>query len=409
MDIVTDRETLKPGWTKVKFGEVVRLCKDRSSDPAADGIERYVGLEHLEPEDLRIRRWGLVADGTTFTSRFKPGQVLFGKRRAYQRKVAVADFEGVCSGDIYVFESADQNHLLPELLPFLCQTDRFFEYAVGTSAGSLSPRTNWKSLKDFEFALPSLDEQRKIADALLSLEENNVSLADLKMHTQKLILSLRETLIGKHLRSESAVNNCFDDWKTEPLKKVADITMGFAFKSADFCDEGIQLLRMGNVRDGELDLNNKPVFLPYEYAEEYKDFLVSPGDIVISMTGTTGKTDYGYAALIDKTQPKLLLNQRVSKISSKEEINPGFLSQVMRTQGFLEQVYRSASGSKQANLSIKQLERIGVPYPCIDQQQLILDEIAKVEQALRFEDSQIYQSLTLKKLFIERSLYSQEK
>ena len=128
---------LKPGWQQVKFGDVVRLSNARCSDPVSEGIERYVGLEHIESDDLRIRSWGLVEDGITFTTRFKPGQVLFGKRRAYLRKVAVADFEGVCSGDIYVFESADSTVLLPELLPFICQTDRFFEYAIGTSAGSL--------------------------------------------------------------------------------------------------------------------------------------------------------------------------------------------------------------------------------------------------------------------------------
>lgn len=88
-------KALKPGWRRVKFGDVVRLSKARSQDPLAEGIERYVELEHLEPGDLRIRSWGSVADGVTFTSMFQPGQVLFGKRRAYQRKVAVADFSGV--------------------------------------------------------------------------------------------------------------------------------------------------------------------------------------------------------------------------------------------------------------------------------------------------------------------------
>jgi hypothetical protein len=92
------------GWTTVAFGDVVQLYKERSGDPEADGYERYIGLEHIDPGDLRIRRWGNVADGVTFTSVFRPGQVLFGKRRAYQRKVAVADFSGVCSGDIYVLE-----------------------------------------------------------------------------------------------------------------------------------------------------------------------------------------------------------------------------------------------------------------------------------------------------------------
>ena len=126
----------------MKFGDVVPLSKARCADPLTEGVERYVGLEHLEPGDLRIRNWGNVADGVTFTSVFKPGQVLFGKRRAYQRKVAVADFSGVCSGDIYVMETKDAQVLLPELLPFIYQTDAFFDHTVGTSAGSPSPRTN---------------------------------------------------------------------------------------------------------------------------------------------------------------------------------------------------------------------------------------------------------------------------
>src|SRR5438309_467663 len=106
-------------WTRVKFGEVVRLAKETCRDPVAAGIERVIGLEHLEPGDLRVRAWADVADGTTFTTRVRPGQVLFGKRRAYQRKVALADFDAICSGDIYVFESANSDRLLPELLPFV--------------------------------------------------------------------------------------------------------------------------------------------------------------------------------------------------------------------------------------------------------------------------------------------------
>lgn len=137
----------------------MQVCSGVAGNTASIG--RYVGLEHLEPGDLRIRRWGDVADGVTFTSVFKPGQVLFGKRRAYQRKVAVADFAGVCSGDIYVLESQDATVLLHELLPFICQTDAFFDHAVGTSAGSLSPRTNWRSNAVWLMCCRRLSTQRK--------------------------------------------------------------------------------------------------------------------------------------------------------------------------------------------------------------------------------------------------------
>ena len=197
---------LKKGWTRVVFGDVVKLRGERSSNPEEDGFERFVGLEHIDPGDLKIRRWGDIADGTTFTSVFRPGHVLFGKRRAYQRKVGVADFSGVCSGDIYVLEPKNA-HLLPELLPFICQTDGFFEHAVGTSAGSLSPRTKWESLAAYEFALPPLEEQGRIARALQSAEGT----------TERYVVAHRQSVvllesINEHVFKEFTALRRIDDF-----------------------------------------------------------------------------------------------------------------------------------------------------------------------------------------------------
>ena len=165
-------DKLPDGWTRVKFGDVVRNVNENSRDLASDGVDHVVGLDHLDPGSLRLIRWDNLAnlpDGTTFTRKFKPGQVLFGKRRAYQRKVAVPDFAGVCSGDILVFEPADKR-MLAEFLPYLVQSDGFFDHALGTSAGSLSPRTKWAELAKYEFALPPVEEQRKIVEVLAQAE-----------------------------------------------------------------------------------------------------------------------------------------------------------------------------------------------------------------------------------------------
>ena len=159
----------RKNWSRVRFDDVVENLNE-TCDPATAGLERVIAMEHLEPGSLHIRAWGNVADGTTFTRRCRPGQVLFGKRRAYQRKVAVAEFDAVVSGDIYVL-APKGDRLLPELLPFLCLSERFFQHAVGTSAGSLSPRTNWSSLASFEFDLPPLDQQRRIAEILWAVDE----------------------------------------------------------------------------------------------------------------------------------------------------------------------------------------------------------------------------------------------
>ncbi len=156
-------------WCLVKFGDVVNNVDISERNPLENGLERYIGLDHIDPESLHIKRWGLIEEGTSFTRKFIAGQVLFGKRRAYQRKVAIAEFDGICSGDILVFEAKDD--LLPELLPFIVQSDGFYEHALGTSAGSLSPRTRWRDLADYEFALPPKDEQRRIADILWAVDD----------------------------------------------------------------------------------------------------------------------------------------------------------------------------------------------------------------------------------------------
>ena len=160
----------KTGWKKWRFDEVCRQVNTSSKDPVADGIDHVIGLEHIEPGNLHITKWDTLEKETTFTRKFVKGQVLFGRRRAYQRKVAYAEFDGICSGDILVFEAIEEN-LLPELLPFLIQSDGFFEKALATSVGSLSPRTKFKELADYEFFLPPKSEQKRLAELLWAADE----------------------------------------------------------------------------------------------------------------------------------------------------------------------------------------------------------------------------------------------
>lgn len=236
-----ERLISKAGWTRVAFGDVVRLSKARVADPEAVGIERVVGLEHIEPGDLRIRRWGDVADGTTFTTLFRPGQVLFGKRRAYQRKVAVADFEGVCSGDIYVLEPAN-DRLMPELLPFLCQTDAFFDHAVGTSAGSLSPRTNWTSLASFEFLLPPIQEQARLVEGMSAATEAIYRFDEAISKYEPIIQSIfagviegNESLIPLDLVSRLNI----DKWMPKNLGDLCDLGSGARFQTKGLVEQWV--------------------------------------------------------------------------------------------------------------------------------------------------------------------------
>ena len=151
--------------TRVCLDDVAREIKQKAS---AGQELPTVGLEHLDPGEVELARWDESAE-TTFTKAFSKGQVLFGRRRAYLRKAAVAPFDGICSGDITVI--AAKSSLSPMLLPFIIQNDALFEHAVTNSAGSLSPRVKWQSLSQFEFELPSDDRQEELADILWAAQE----------------------------------------------------------------------------------------------------------------------------------------------------------------------------------------------------------------------------------------------
>lgn len=273
-------------WRTVRFGDVVRNVDEAVRDPLACDLERFVGLEHIDPESLRIKRWGLIADGTSFTRKFTAGQVLFGKRRAYQRKVAVADFDGLCSSDILVFEPAD-DRLLPELLPFIVQTEGFFQHALGTSAGSLSPRTRWRDLAAYEFPLPPLDEQGRIAEILWAAEEVIESLCV----AQKAASDFRSRLLDEFLLqglpewhslySKTTLGRLPATWTVRPCEELLLEAPRNGF-SPEINAEGVgrPTLSIAAVRDGQIVTEGN-----VKYAKvadtDIERFLLRPGDLLV--------------------------------------------------------------------------------------------------------------------------------
>jgi type I restriction enzyme S subunit len=174
--------------TPTTFGEIAEC--DKKYPEHEKEVERFVGLEWIEPENFQLQGFGLIANGTTFTKRFAKDDVLFGKRRAYLKKVAVADFDGICSGDILVIR-AKAKKMLQGLLPYYISADAFIQHAVSTSAGSLSPRTKWKDLETFEVSIPDLKTQEKILEVLnqfdTTIKQLKQQKATLKLLKQKLL------------------------------------------------------------------------------------------------------------------------------------------------------------------------------------------------------------------------------
>lgn len=236
----------KKGWKIVRFEDVCRNLNVTVKSPEENGYDKVIGLENIESGNLHIKTWGDIAEGTTFTKTFEPGHVLFGKRRAYLKKAAVAEFKGLCSGDILVFEAISKV-LHPKLLPFIVSSDRFFEYAIKTSAGSLSPRTKFQDLSNFEFSLPPIDQQEKLAELLWAGDKTISSyiLLRAKIAYQQQIL----------------IENLFvQEGKNIHLKNLGSLIRGVGYKPEDLHSipnsETFTLLRSNNILDGQININD---------------------------------------------------------------------------------------------------------------------------------------------------------
>ena len=159
--------------TRYLLSDLVRNCKekvDRDNNP----YEYFVAGDHMETERPRLTMRGRFDEadvGPAFIRLFRPGQVLYGSRRTYLKKVSVADFEGVTSNVTFVLETKDEEVLPQRLLPFLLLSDRFTSYSIGKSKGSTNPYVLFSDLADFEVDLPGPVRVAEIADVMCAAEQ----------------------------------------------------------------------------------------------------------------------------------------------------------------------------------------------------------------------------------------------
>lgn len=176
---------------KYLFGDIVREIKekvDRDNNP----YDYFIAGDHMDTDELHLLRRGLFEGsdvGPAFIRVFKPGQVLYGSRRTYLRKVAVADFEGVTANTTFVLESKDESILLQSLLPFIMQSDRFVQHSIKRSKGSTNPYVLFSDLADYEVDLPDIHEQKRLSEVLWAIDSVKMSYKRLISATDDLVKS----------------------------------------------------------------------------------------------------------------------------------------------------------------------------------------------------------------------------
>ena len=172
---------------KYRFDEIAFNSTEKKKPTEADK-DTYLGLEHLDSGCLTVSRFGSDVAPIGEKLIMKKGDVLFGKRRAYQKKVAIAPFDGIFSAHGMVLRTKS-NVIDPDFFPLFISSDYFLDAAIKISVGSLSPTINWRDLKDLEFALPDLKEQNRLAGVLNSINRTREAYKKLLFLTDQLVKS----------------------------------------------------------------------------------------------------------------------------------------------------------------------------------------------------------------------------
>ncbi len=398
-------------WKLVSFSEMCKNLNESEKDPLINGIERYVGLEHIESGNLHIKSWGKVADGTTFTKRFRKGNVLFGKRRAYLRKAALADFDGICSGDILVFES-NEKVINPNLLPFIVSSDKFFDYAIQTSAGSLSPRTKFQDLAKLKFLLPPKDQQSKLAELLWtadSVVQKNQSLLSSILINKDTILKdffSNKTKDNSTLKS-SALGFIPKSWKLVSLQQLLDNGKivshldgnhgGLYPQAKDFVESGVPYLSANCIVNGELDFS-KAKFLSSSKAEEFKKGVAINNDVLLAHNATVGP------AVLLKTQlDKVILSTTLTYYrANKEEYDNAFLLNYIKSEMFQSQLQKVMKQSTRNQVPIttqRKLLFLDIP---LEDQISISNQIEKVDFLIKKIEKHVASSTLIQNKLINQ-------
>ena len=338
-------------WPLVRLSDVAQIDREGVAPTDIVGGTIYVGLEHIELGG-RLLNVQPVANGDLASTKFRftRNYVLYGKLRPYLAKIALPDFEGICSTDILPVlpgQTLDRNYLT-----YFLRQPSMVEYAAAQADGANLPRLSSKSLAQFELPLPPLEDQRRIAailDAADALRvKRGATIAKLKFLEQSIFIEM------------------FGD-PAKNLKKWPIVRLGDLLSSANYgtsekpsVEGATPILRMNNINyDGTLDLTDlKYIDFSKQDRERYQ---VRDGDILFNRTNS--------AELVGKTavfrgDREMGFAGYLVRLRTNKQAVPDYVSCFLNSRYGKEKLRRMCKSIiGMANINAKEVQSIQIPKP----------------------------------------------
>ena len=353
---------------KYRF-EQIAINSTEKKKPVEEDRFTYLGLEHLDSGSLKVTRFGSDVAPIGEKLVMRKGDVLFGKRRAYQKKVAIAPFDGIFSAHGMVLRP-NVEVIDPDFFPLFISSDYFLDAAIKISVGSLSPTINWRDLKILEFDLPDLETQRKLAAVLWSINDT--------MESYKKLISATDELVKSQFMEQFGLPD--NNVKGYPLGRIGDVVSDVHYgTSAKASDNGKYVyIRMNNITyEGALDLSD---IKRIDVADsEIENYIVRYGDVLFNRTNSRDLV--GKTCVFDRKNPMIIAGY-IIRLRMNGLVLPEYLSLFMNTRYAKKLLFSMAKGAVgQANINAKELQDISIIIPPIDEQREFLTLVRQSDKS----------------------------
>ena len=391
----------KEGWSRFRFDEIAQKIS-KTVNPSETDLEKYIGLEHIDAEDIHIRRWGCPSDVKGGKLLCYPGDIIFGKRRAYQRKAAIVEEESICSAHAFVFR-AIEDAILPEFLPFFLHSDSFMNRMVDISVGGLSPTINWGDLKHQEFLLPPKDQQAELAELLWALDDviemkkKFLDEAELFHFTQRVRL-----LNGYNLVSER--NELPNNWVKLKIKDLGRVSTSSVDKKIRQDHQPVQLLNYMDVYSSiDKSIDSRIDFMRVTANKnQVTNNQLYVGDVLFTPSSET-VDDIGHSAVVTEELPETLYSYHLVRLSFDKEIDIDFKRFIFNNPKILYEFSRKAKGVTRMTLSLDDFRNTEVILPkSLEEQKCIANQLLVILESKNDINSALKQSIAFQKSLINQ-------
>lgn len=365
-------ENSKKAWQTYRFGQMAIMVNDRIDNPAEADVEHYVGLEHLDSDSLTIRRWGRPSDVEATKLRFHAGDIIFGRRRVYQRKLALAHFDGICSAHAMVLRARPEV-VVGEFLPFFMQSNVFMERARRISVGSLSPTINWKTLAQEEFALPPIEDQRRIADLLRIHLDSKESLHEAVGRSRVLRLSMLRSLFSSRIDDRTSVT--LDSLVNSGEVELQTGPFGTVLSAKEYRQSGWPIVNPTDMRDGQINHEGGPC-VDDASAKRLEMYRLRVGDILLAR-----KADLSKAVLSHEEHAGWIGGSDTIRLRCKSKrLLPEYLHLALQTPDAARTLYSYAHGTVMPGLNEKMLRQLVINLCSMEEQNAVVKKLRKLER-----------------------------